>query len=75
MVNSNIIRKAVISESIKKEEKRIEKDIIKKRLLFSINESRNKQKSLISESKELIKLGYDKDLVSNIFNELRRFYL
>jgi hypothetical protein len=75
MANSNIIRKAVISESIKKEEKRIEKDIIKKRLLFSINESRNKQKSLISESKELIKLGYDKDLVSNIFNELRRFYL
>ena len=75
MANSNIIRKAVISESIKKEEKRIEKDIIKKRLLFSINESRNKQKSLISESKELIKLGYDKNLVSNIFNELRRFYL
>lgn len=71
MANINTIRKAVISEAIQKETNNIEKNIIQKRFEFSINESKNKSKALLKEKIELVKNGYDKNLVNEIFNKLQ----
>jgi hypothetical protein len=74
MANLNSIRKAVISEAIKKETVNIEKDLIEKRFNFSIYESKNIKKSLLTEKNSLLNAGFDEKTVDDIFVKFKRFY-